>query len=97
MNGKVLRWTQRPIEASHPIHVLSVLGLLLFPDSIQFVVAWHLRILRRFERRKPHHLLHLLLQLLVRCLPSVDLHLPRTSICNLIVWLRLWLRFHWRC
>ncbi len=64
-----LRRTQRPIEASHPIHVLSILRLLLFPDGIQLVVAWYLRVLCRFERRKSHHLLHLLLQLLVRCLP----------------------------
>lgn len=43
------RRTQRSIEASNAVHVLPVLGLLLFPDSVD-VIAGHFRVLCTLER-----------------------------------------------
>jgi len=47
--------TQRPIEPSHPIHILPILRLLLLPHP-RHIIPLHLRILRRLEPRKPHRL-----------------------------------------
>lgn len=35
------RGAERPIEATRTVHVLSSLHLLLLPDSVKLVIAWH--------------------------------------------------------
>jgi hypothetical protein len=57
-----LRRTQRPIEPSHPIHILSGHHDLLLPHPIQFIIPRHFGILRRFELAESHHLFHLSLE-----------------------------------
>lgn len=66
--------TQRPIEATDTVHVLSVLCLLLFPDTID-LIAWHLCVLRRLERSESHHLSNHRVDIIL-----VQLHLSINSI-----------------
>jgi hypothetical protein len=49
--------TERPVESSLTVHVLSVHCLLLFPHTVD-VVSRHFGILRAPEFRKTHGLAH---------------------------------------
>src|SRR5438105_3391384 len=51
------RWTQGSIETSNPIHVLSILGLLLLPDRTN-IIAHNLLLMRCSKSTKAHHSLH---------------------------------------
>ena len=48
-------WAQRAVKATHPIHVLAILSLLLFSHTVDLIPG-HLRIMRRLEARKSHQL-----------------------------------------
>lgn len=51
----ISRRTERSVESSDAIHVLSVLCLLFLPDSVD-LISRNLGIVRGFERGKSHRL-----------------------------------------
>lgn len=52
------RRTQRPVESTDTVHVLSVLGLLVLPHTVQLVVSRHFCVFGTPEADETHHSLH---------------------------------------
>lgn len=49
--------TERPVESTDTVHVLSVFGLLLLPHAVD-IVPGYFRVLSRSESREAHGFLH---------------------------------------
>lgn len=59
------RRTQRPVESTDTVHVLSVFGLLVLPHTIQLVIPRHFCVFGTPEADETHHPLHRSLLILV--------------------------------